>query len=381
MEWNRQNVKNLLLVVCGGIAFYSILQHLDVAIGALNWVLGIIEPFVVGCVIAFVLNVPMRAIERHLYPKAKRGRRLRRPLAYVLTLTCVVGVITVMSVVILPSLGDAIVSLARQIPGAFTRLKGDVENLQSQLPAVQNLLGGLDIDWNQMTQKALSLLQEWGNGLLTSGGDFLGGVISGVSNFVIGFIFSIYVLMQKEKLGRQVRRCIYALFHEKAADRILYISGLASRTFSNFLSGQCLEGCILGTLFVITLSIFRIPYALLIGVLIGVSALVPVVGPFISVVVGFLLIVISDPWKAVMFIVLFIVVQQIDGNLIYPRVVGSSVGLPPIWVLVAVIVGGKLFGVVGILFFIPFCSVLYTLSREFVRRRLEKKKVPTKKLE
>lgn len=381
MEWNKQNVKQLLLVICGGIAFYCILQNLDVAIESVSWVLGILEPFLVGCAIAFVLNVPMRAIERNLYPKSKRGRKLRRPLAYVLTLACVAGVITLMSVVIMPSLSAAVVSLARQIPGAFTRLKGDVESLQSQLPAVQNLLDGLDVDWNQMTQKALSLLQTWGNGLLTSGGDFLGGVISGVSNFVIGFVFSIYVLMQKEKLGRQVRRSIYALFQEKAADRILYIAGLASRTFSNFLSGQCLEGCILGTLFVITLSIFRIPYALLIGVLIGVSALVPVVGPFISVVVGFLLIVISDPWKAVMFIVLFIVVQQIDGNLIYPRVVGSSVGLPPIWVLVAVIVGGKLFGVAGILFFIPFCSVLYTLSREFVRQRLEKKKVPVEKLE
>ena len=381
MEWNKQNVKNLLLVVCGGIAFYSILQHLDAAIGAVDWVLGIVEPFVVGCAIAFVLNVPMRAIERHLFPKAKRCRRLRRPLAYVLTLACVAGVITVMSVVILPSLGDAVVSLARQIPSAFTRLKSDLENLQSQLPAVQNLLSGLDIDWNQLTQKALSLLQDWGNGLLSTGGDFLGGVISGVSNFAIGFIFSIYVLMQKEKLGRQVRRSIYALFREKAADQILYIARLASRTFSNFLSGQCLEGCILGTLFVITLSVFQIPYALLIGVLIGVSALVPVVGPFIGVTVGFLLIVISDPWKAVMFIVLFIVVQQIDGNLIDPRVVGSSVGLPPIWVLVAVIMGGKLFGVVGILFFIPFCSVLYTLTREFIRQRLEKKEIPTEKLE
>lgn len=381
MEWNKQNVKHLLLVVCGGIAFYSVLQHLDVAIGAVAWVLGIVEPFVVGCAIAFVLNVPMRAIERHLYPRAKRGRRLRRPLAYVLTLACVAGVIAVMSVVIVPSLSDAIVSLARQIPGAFSKAKAQLETLQTQLPAVQSLLGGLNIDWNQLTQKALSLLQDWGNGLLSSSGDFLGGVISGVSNFAIGFVFSIYVLMQKEKLGRQVRRCIYALFHEKAADQILYISNLASRTFSNFLSGQCLEGCILGTLFVITLSIFRIPYALLIGVLIGVAALVPVVGPFIGVTVGFLLIVITDPWKALMFIVLFIVVQQIDGNLIYPRVVGSSVGLPPIWVLVAVIVGGKLFGVAGILFFIPFCSVLYTLSRQFVENRLAKKRVPLKKLE
>lgn len=378
MEWNRQTVKSLLLVVCGGVAFYCGLQHLGVVAGAVVWLLGILSPFVLGGAIAFVLNVPMRAIERHLFPN-RRLTRLRRPLALVLTLVALTGVLTLAFCVIGPGIKDAVVSIAAQVPDAFDRLYQRLLGLEQYLPQIKDLVGDLAIDWKSLSQKALSLAQSWGGSLISSGGGLMVGVVSGVSTFVIGLIFSFYILLQKEKLARQGRQVLYGLLPLKQADRALEVLRLAERTFSNFLSGQCVEACILGTLFVIAMTIFRMPYALLVGVLIALTALIPIVGAFIGCAVGALLIAITDPWKALAFIILFLVLQQIEGNLIYPHVVGSSVGLPSIWVLAAVTLGGKLMGVGGMLFFIPLCSVLYALFRDFVKGRLADKKVPARK--
>ena len=379
MEWNRQTVKSLLLVVCGGVAFYCGLQHLGVVAGAVAWLLGILSPFVLGGAIAFVLNVPMRAIERHLFPNQRRLTKLRRPLALVLTLVALTGVLTLAFCVIGPGIKDAVMSIATQVPDAFDRLYQRLLGLEQYLPQIKDLVGDLAIDWKSLSQKALSLAQSWGGSLISSGGGLMVGVVSGVSTFVIGLIFSFYILLQKEKLARQGRQVLYGLLPLKQADRALEVLRLAERTFSNFLSGQCVEACILGTLFVIAMTIFRMPYALLVGVLIALTALIPIVGAFIGCAVGALLIAITDPWKALVFIILFLVLQQIEGNLIYPHVVGSSVGLPSIWVLAAVTLGGKLMGVGGMLFFIPLCSVLYALFRDFVKGRLAEKKVPARK--
>ncbi len=383
MEWNKQSIKSLLLVVCGGVAFYCALQNLDVVWGAVRGLLGILAPFLLGGALAFILNVPMRAIERHLLKNSRRGARLRRPLALVLTLLAVLGVLALASLVIGPGIADAVMSIIREIPAAFDRLQkqlnGLSESLAEYLPMIQEWLAGVNINWESLSRKVLEYAQALGTGLVSSGSGFIGGVVSGVSTFVIGLIFSFYILLQKEKLSRQGRQVIYGLLPLGQADRTLDILRLASRTFSSFLSGQCLEACILGTLFVAAMTIFRMPYALLVGVLIALTALIPIVGAFIGCAVGALLIAIDDPWKALWFIVLFLVLQQIEGNLIYPHVVGSSVGLPSIWVLAAVTLGGSLMGITGMLFFIPLCSVVYALFRSYVKGRLEKKAVPVEK--
>lgn len=383
MEWNKQNIKGLLLVVCGGVAFYCALQNLDVVWGAVRGLLGILAPFLLGGALAFVLNVPMRAIERHLLQNSRRGAKLRRPLALVLTLLAVLGVLALASLVIGPGIADAVMSIIREIPAAFDRLQkqlnGLAESLAVYLPMIQEWLAGVNIDWESLSRRVLEYAQALGSGIVSSGGGFIGGVVSGVSTFVIGLIFSFYILLQKEKLSRHGRQVIYGLLPLRQADRTLEILRLASRTFSSFLSGQCLEACILGTLFAVAMTIFRMPYALLVGVLIALTALIPIVGAFIGCAVGALLIAIDDPWKALWFIVLFLVLQQIEGNLIYPHVVGSSVGLPSIWVLAAVTLGGSLMGITGMLFFIPLCSVLYALFRSYVKERLAKKGVPPEK--
>ena len=383
MEWNKQNIKGLLLVVCGGVAFYCALQNLGVVWGAVRGLLGILAPFLLGGALAFILDVPMRAIERHLLQNSRRGAKLRRPLALVLTLLAVLGVLALASLVIGPGIADAVMSIIREIPAAFDRLQkqlnGLAESLAAYLPMIQEWLAGVNIDWESLSRRVLEYAQALGSGIVSSGGGFIGGVVSGVSTFVIGLIFSFYILLQKEKLSRHGRQVIYGLLPLRQADRTLEILRLASRTFSSFLSGQCLEACILGTLFAVAMTIFRMPYALLVGVLIALTALIPIVGAFIGCAVGALLIAIDDPWKALWFIVLFLVLQQIEGNLIYPHVVGSSVGLPSIWVLAAVTLGGSLMGITGMLFFIPLCSVLYALFRSYVKERLAKKGVPPEK--
>ncbi len=378
MDWNRDQIKQRLLVVCGGVAFFCALQNLPAVAQAVRWVLGVLSPFLVGGAVAFVLNVPMRAIEARL-PGGRRWHPLRRPLALILTLAAVVGVVTLAVCVVSPGVGDAVRSITGQLPAAFQRMQEQLAELEAWLPQLETLAADLEFDWKALAEKAAALVRDWGGGLVSSGGVLIGGVVSGVSTFVIGLIFSFYVLLQKERLARQGRQVLYALLSESWADRTLEVLRLSGRTFSSFLSGQCVEAVILGTLFVLTMTLFRMPYALLVGVLIALTALIPVVGAFIGCVVGALLIAVTNPLQALGFVVLFLALQQIEGNLIYPHVVGSSVGLPSIWVLAAVTLGGKLMGVAGMLFFIPLCSVLYALFRGFVYARLKARGVPARK--
>lgn len=243
-------------------------------------ILSMLSPFLLGSAMAFILNVPMRAIERGIFRGA--AGKVRRPLSLLLTLIAVIGVLVLASCVIGPGIGEAASSITAQIPYAIQCLQNQLEELSAYLPQLQEYLGTLDFNWASISKRALEIAQAWGSGLVNSGGVLIGGVVSGVSTFVIALIFSFYILLQKEKLARQGRQVLYALLPERGADRALEILRLAERTFSSFLSGQCLEAVILGTLFVISMSIFRLPYALLVGVLISLTALIPIVGAFIA---------------------------------------------------------------------------------------------------
>ena len=374
-----KETKNLLIVVCAGAAFYAAVQHLNVVWGALMAALGVFAPFLLGGSIAFVLNVPMRAIERHVFPKERQMDRLRRPLALIFTLVAVLGVLTVAMWVIIPGVKEAILSAANQVPEAVDALLLKLQAFAVYLPELGEYLAGLELDWQSIAQKVMDVVNNWGGGRLSSGGGLIGGAVSALSTFVIGLIFAIYILLQKERLGRQAKQVLYALSPMERADRTMEVARLTERTFSSFLSGQCLEAVILGCIFVIAMTLFKMPYALLVGVLIGLTALIPIVGAFIGCVVGALLIALTDPIQALVFVGLFLVLQQIEGNLIYPHVVGSSVGLPSIWVLAAVSVGGSLMGIEGMLLFIPLCSVVSALFRAYVKGRLAEKKVPRSK--
>ena len=373
MELSKQTKKNLMQVIAFAVLLYCGIEHFNVVIYGINFIVGILMPFFIGGVIAFVFHVPMNVLEKHLFQNNQKLEKWKRPIAYFLTLLAVIGIIVLVLLVVIPELGKTISMIVTQIPQAFDAASEWVNEILQQYPALEPAVAEWNIDWSTVSSAVVKFIQSVASGLVSSGVGFFSGIVSGVATFVIAFTFSIYLLFQKERLGGQVKQVLYALLPEKAAEKILDIGALANRIFSNFLSGQCLEAVILGTLFVISMSVFRMPYAMLIGVVIAVTALIPIFGAFIGCVVGVLLIVMVNPVQAVWFIILFLVLQQIEGNLIYPHVVGGSIGLPSIWVLVAVTIGGNLFGIAGIIFFIPFCSVLYALFRDFIKERLKKK--------
>lgn len=384
MNLDKTKIKMIVIPVGFLILFYWILQNFGLIANGIRFIFNLFLPFLIGCTIAFVLNIPMKNIEEFLFQKVEKESRLyrfKRVLSYFLTLAAVCLVLFLVIVIVIPQLALTIESLAQRLPQAMGALQKELDQLMQRWPDFVKVTGDMDIDWGGITNKAFVGLQNGFTKILDSSFNIIGSVVGIVANTVIAFIFSIYLLMQKEKLSVQCKKVLYAIFSEKVSDNILYVARLSSKTFSKFFSGQCLEACILGILFFIAMSIFRLPYAVLIAVLLAFTALIPVVGAFIGCVVATLLIATVNPIQALEFLVLFFVLQQIEGNLIYPHVVGSSVGLPSIWVLVAVTIGGNLFGIIGILLFIPLISVVYALFRSFIYDRLKEKKIAACKFE
>lgn len=379
VDFDKIKIKAIIFPVCFVILFYWILQNFSLIGRAIQFLFNLFLPFLIGCVIAFILNIPMKNIERLLFQNVKKESKLyrfKRIISYLITLAAVFFVLFLVVVIVIPQLTLTVQTLASRLPEALESLQKELDALMQRWPDFMKVTGSIDVDWAGITNKIFGSLQSGFTKVLGSSFSIIGNVVSIVINTVVAFIFSIYLLMQKEKLTVQTKKVLYAILLKKTAEEVLYVARLSSKTFSKFFSGQCLEACILGILFFISMSIFRLPYAVLIAVLLAFTALIPVVGAFIGCAIATLLIATVAPIKAVEFLILFLVLQQIEGNLIYPHVVGNSVGLPSIWVLVAVTVGGNLFGIVGILLFIPFISVLYALFRTFIYDRLKKKKIP-----
>ncbi len=376
---NKKHVKTFVFVIFAAILFYLGVQNVGLVVDMAGRLFGVISPFVLGAVIAFIVNVPMSRIEYHLFEK--RGSRIKgqRAISFVVTLALVITALVVVVYIVVPQLSDTIKMIAVQLPGAFEATKEWMLSKMSYWDDLRLLLEKITIDWDEIIKKVSKVLQEAAGAMVDSGVGAITNIVGAIINFFIGFVFAIYILLSKEKLGGQGKQILYALLSEKKADKVLEVCSISYRVFSKFLSGQCLEACILGALFVITMTIFRLPYAMLIGVLIGFCALIPIVGAFIGCGVGLFLILMVSPMKALVFLVLFLVLQQLEGNLIYPKVVGNSVGLPSIWVLAAVTIGGNLMGVAGMLVFIPLCSVGYILFRMYVKGKLEEKQIPVEK--
>lgn len=381
MKFSKSNVRITAGLIAFGVLLYSGLQHFSYIMGFLQALVALLLPFLVGAGIAFILNVPMRFLERRLFSDALIARRpllrkLRRPVALLLTFILVLAVLFFVTFMIAPEIGRTVESLAASLPAFASRIAEQISSLVKEHPQIGEQIASLEINWQKIGEQALSLVQSGASNLLTSTIGIASSVIGAVVTAFVAMIFALYLLMQKERLSSQFTKLMRAYLPDRFTDRALEILHLADNTFSRFLSGQCLEAVILGVMFFISMSIFRFPYALAISALIAVTALIPIFGAFIGCAVGAFLICIVDPVRALWFIVLFLTLQQIEGNLIYPHVVGTSVGLPSIWVLVAVTIGGDLMGVPGMLVFIPLCSVLYALLRENVYRRLEARRTP-----
>lgn len=358
--------KKICMLVLGAVFLFWVLQHYEMIGSGIQALLRLFSPFILGGAIAFIFNVPMSAVERRL-----RFQKNKRAAAYGITVALLLGILTFCMLVIIPQVVDTIQLIAKQVPIAVAAAEKALE--KSPFPEIQRMAAQWEIDWSQLTEKAVALLQNSAAGLVNSGINLVGAVVNGITNFVIGFVFSVYVLFQKEKLSNQLHRVLTAFLSTEKVERIWRIGEMSNQTFSHFISGQCTEALILSGMFFVAMVLLQIPYPMVISILIAITALVPIVGAFVGCALGAVLIVMVSPVKALIFIVLFLVLQQVEGNLIYPHVVGNSVGLPSIWVLVAVTVGGSLMGIVGMLLFIPLCSVLYVLFRSCVQKRLQAK--------
>lgn len=382
MHIDKKTIRNVFFLVAGCIFFYWLLHETDRFKTLWNAVYGVVAPFAIGATLAFIFNVPLRAIERNL--TFIRQEELRRTVAIVLTLIAIVLVIYGVFALLVPQISDTIMILIPKLTDFFLRMETMAEEFMASNPELLEWVyantGFESFDWAGLIQQAVTMLKNSLTVIASGAFSAFGSIANALVNSVIGLVFALYCLARKDILARQGRRILYSFLPEKVSDEIIRILRLTNSTFSNFISGQCLEACILGGLFAVAMAIFKMPYIPLISVLIAVTALVPIVGAFIGCVLGAFFILVNDPFQAVLFIAMFLVIQQIEGNLIYPKVVGTSIGLPGMWVLVAVTVGGEVMGIVGMLVMIPLASVAYTLMREFTSNRVQERHIPDYKL-
>lgn len=359
-------------LIAFAVGLYALINHLSVIGSVFHFLTNLLEPLIVGAILAFFLNVPMRGLEKLFFRLQTRRRwkvRERANEVVSLILTYVGGFLLIFLVmyIVIPQLVETIPGIVSSAESAWPKLMAFLQSHNINTQQLEQLFSNFDLgplltkvweNYAQIIQTSLTAVST---------------VTSVLTVAITGFVISIYILSNKKKLLSQVRRLLYAYVGRKYADKVSEVASLTNQTFSSFISGQCVEAVILGVMFFLVMSILRLPYSLVISVFIAFMALIPYVGAFLGCVVGMLLIVIVSPMQALVFLITFLVLQQLEGQLIYPKVVGSSVGLPAIWILVSVFVGGKLFGIVGMLFFIPLTSGVYSLLRLNVNHRLEKR--------
>ena len=383
MRIDKSVIKKLFVLIACCILFAWLVLDTARATALFSAIWNLISPVVVGAGIAFVFNVPMRAIERQLADLHRPG--FRRALSIVLTILCMVLIIMFVIEMLVPQIRLTVESLSQTIPvfieGLAAKLMVMMQDHPEMRDWIQEALKLESLDWNGILKETLGFLGNQVSTVMGSAVSVIGSVTGAIINGVVSTAFAIYCLARKETLARQGRRLLYSLISEQHADQVIRVLRLTNSTFSNFISGQCLEACILGCLFAVAMAIFKMPYISLVSVVIAVTALIPVVGAFVGCILGAFFILVNNPIQALTFVIMFLIIQQLENNLIYPRVVGTSIGLPGMWVLVAVTVGGDLMGVGGMLLMIPVTSVIYALLREFTAKRLAERGIPAEKLQ
>lgn len=380
MEKSKKDFKKWIILILVALIGYWIVNNLTTIGNVFSNLFSVIFPFILGGCLAFILNIPMTFFERKLSKvknksksknknkKEKKSKGLRI-LSLILSILVILLVLALIINLIVPELINIGKMLIDNIPYYLDEITKFIEKNDQNITELNTFIQEQNIDVEAMKNQIISKIGE----ILNSSISIISGIVSGIVSFFIAIIFAIYILMDKEKLQEQAKKLLYAYLSKERADKIMNIGKVSNNTFKSFFTVQCLEATILGTLCVLGMLILRIPYAIPIGVLVGVTALIPVIGAFIGCIVGAILIVVVNPIKAITFVIFFLILQQVEGNLIYPRVVGSSVGLPGMWVLVAVTVGGKLGGILGMLIGVPIVSIIYILLRKDVNEKLENK--------
>lgn len=386
MELSNETVRKIRGLIVFAALVIACLWKYDVVFGVLTFVFHIVFPFILGGAIAFVLNVPMNFVQRHLFDEERiKGKKYMqkaaRPVSMLAVVFGVLGIMAVVMFVLIPQLGATFANLGASIQEFIPEVQDWAQEIFHNNQDVMEWVNSLEFDWNKIMETGMDFFKNGAGSVLDSTITAAKSIVSGITTFFIAFVFAIYILLQKEKLGLQAKKVLFAFVRRGRAEAALEVLSLTYNTFSSFLTGQCVEAVILGSMFVAAMTVLRLPYALLVGIVIAFTALIPIFGAFVGCAVGVFMIFIEDPFKALIFVVMFLVLQQVEGNLIYPHVVGNSVGLPSIWVLAAVSVGGSLMGVVGMLIFIPVVSVAYALFREVMYLKLKQRKIKPEEIE
>lgn len=386
MELNQKTMKKIKELILFTAIVVACLWKYKEVMEILGFILHVTFPFILGGAIAFVLNVPMSFIQRHLFSEERTEKKpvlqkLARPVSMMFVLFAVIGVVVLVMFVLIPQLGNTFANLGQSIQEFIPKVQKWAKDIFHGNKEIMAWVNSLKFDWDKLMSTGIDFLGNGAGSVLDSTITAAKSIVSSITTFFIAFVFAVYVLLQKEKLGLQAKKVLFAFVRKGRAEAALEVLSLTYSTFSSFLTGQCVEAIILGSMFVVSMWIFRLPYALLTGIVIAFTALIPIFGAFIGCAVGTFLIFMINPVKALAFIILFLVLQQIEGNLIYPHVVGNSVGLPSIWVLAAVSLGGSLMGVVGMLVFIPIVSVIYALFREIVYLKLRQRGIKAEEIE
>ncbi|MBQ8659519.1 MAG: AI-2E family transporter [Bacilli bacterium] len=367
------DMKKWIILILVAVLSFWVVNNFSVIFGVIGIVFSVLFPFILGGVIAFILNIPMSKIEKFLskYIKGENKKGLIRVISIICSLLLFVGIIALIILLLVPELISNIELLISNIPEFVNNIETWMIDLMVRYPDAQVEIENFFASNGNVSEILTDVLNLAINGFV----DFVSGFVSGFITFFTAIIFSIYMLSQKEYLARSVKKIMTAYLSKEHKDKVLEIGSLSNKTFSKFITGQCVEAIILGLIIFLVCLIFRFPYALIIAVLTSVTALIPIFGAIIAMCVGILLISITNPLQALIFGAVFLVVQQIEGNVIYPKVVGKSVGLSPMWTLLAISVGGSLFGVVGMFIGLPVASIVYALIRNQVNDDLKKKKI------
>ncbi|WP_303195249.1 AI-2E family transporter [Thomasclavelia spiroformis] len=369
MNENKLNYRKILEIVILGIICYWGLNHYEMIFKSISKLISVIMPFILGFIIAFILNVLMIRVEKVLnkFFTTNKFQIIKRIASIILSILILLGVLLLVVKLVIPEISNAIKLIAASLPEVFETLekwsKGD-SGISLQLKSFFDT-----VDAQSLTSEFSEFAKIGFTGVLGSTVDILSMFVNGIFNIIVGFVFAIYILMSKETLKRQTRKLLSTCLPPKITNKIIEIATISRTTFTNFIIGQTIEAIILGSLCALGMKIFGFPYAPMVGTLVGITAFIPIIGAFIGGGIGAFMIMTVDPMQALLFIIYLVILQQIEGDLIYPRVVGSSVGLPSIWVLFAVTVGGGLWGIVGVLFSVPTLSVIYLLLKEYINNR------------
>lgn len=364
LTMNKNDIKKYIFIAALAVAVCVISQNFHVLADFVSLVLGALKPLVMGFMIAYIFNILMKFFEKHYFPKStsKAVTLTRRPVCLVCSFAIAIAMIILVMYIIVPEIASAFGVLYAEIPPAFTSARDFILGKLGEYPEIQEQISSLEFDWTTIAEKGSKLLTSGLAGILSSAVGIIGGLTSAVTNLVLGLIFAIYLLLRKDKLFRDGNRIRRAYFSEEFNKKCSHVFHTANDTFQSFFVGQFVEAVILGSLCFIGMKILKLPYAAMSGTLVGVTAFIPIVGAFIGAGISAFIILTESPMQALIFVIFLIILQQFEGNIIYPKVVGGTVGLPSIWTLAAVTLGGGLFGIFGMILGVPLAATLYKLS-------------------